>query len=186
MLQEQNQESCEIFIDTKHPNNYRVYNLSNRTYDYKKFNGVVKSYKWIDHHSPTIDLLFMICEDMYKYLHKNSDRVVVVHCNAGKGRTGTSISCFMLYVGLFKKAEDAIRYYGRKRFTCGLGVTQPSQVRYVKYFEQIFHGHIKSPSSKVLKSIKLHTVPNMNKKSCKPYLKIERVIDDNCIFNGRH
>jgi phosphatidylinositol-3,4,5-trisphosphate 3-phosphatase/dual-specificity protein phosphatase PTEN len=70
-----------------------------------------------------------------------------------------------MYSGLAQNAEEAIRYYGRKRFTCGQGVTQPSQVRYVKYFEQIFFGITKSPTTKVLKSVKVTTVPHMNGKS---------------------
>jgi phosphatidylinositol-3,4,5-trisphosphate 3-phosphatase/dual-specificity protein phosphatase PTEN len=123
---------------------------------------------------------------MYRYLSKNPKRVVVVHCNAGKGRTGTSISWFLMYSGLAQNAEEAIRYYGRKRFTCGQGVTQPSQVRYVKYFEQIFFGITKSPTTKVLKSVKVTTVPHMNGKSWKPYLEIERVLENSCVYSGKN
>jgi phosphatidylinositol-3,4,5-trisphosphate 3-phosphatase and dual-specificity protein phosphatase PTEN len=71
----------------------------------------------------------------------------------------------LIYSGLFKTSEDAIRYYGRKRFTSGLGVTQPSQIRYVKYFEEIYFGLINSPSATILKSLKVATVPQMNGKS---------------------
>ena len=67
------------FLESKHKGYYRIYNLSNRTYDYKKFNGVVKSYNWVDHHAPAIELLFEICQDMYEYLSMSQKRVVVVH-----------------------------------------------------------------------------------------------------------
>lgn len=174
------------FLDQKHKGNFRVYNLSNRGYNFSKFNADVKSYRWEDHHSPNIDLLFEICHDMYNYLIQNPERVIVVHCNAGKGRTGTSIGCFLLYSGLMKSAEDAIRYYGRKRFTCGMGITQPSQVRYVKYFELLYGGYIKSPSPKLLQSVKVMTVPHMNGKSCKPFLEIQDVKTSETIFSGKH
>ena len=61
------------------------------------------------------------------FLHK--DNVIVLHCNAGKGRTGTAVACFLLYSGLTDNVEDAIRFYGRKRFSTGVGVRNPGQIR---------------------------------------------------------
>jgi len=66
---------------------------------------------------------------------EDPQHVVIVHCNAGKGRTGTLIACFLIFSGMIDNAKDAITYYGWKRFTHGRGVTQPSQVRYIYYFE---------------------------------------------------
>ena len=49
-----------------------------------------------------------------------------MNCNAGKGRTGTSIASFLMFSGLAENATDAITFYGWKRFKHGRGVTQPS------------------------------------------------------------
>jgi phosphatidylinositol-3,4,5-trisphosphate 3-phosphatase/dual-specificity protein phosphatase PTEN len=49
--------------------------------------------------------------------------VAVIHCNAGKGRTGTLIACYLIYSGLTDNAEDAMTYYGYKRFMHARGVT---------------------------------------------------------------
>ena len=60
---------------------------------------------------------------MHKFLTQNPDNTAVVHCNAGKGRTGTLICCYLLYCGLADTAYNAITYYGWKRFKHGKGVT---------------------------------------------------------------
>jgi len=51
---------------------------------------------------------------------------IYVHCKAGKGRTGSLISCFLLYSRFADCAENSILYYGIKRFVKGIGINQPS------------------------------------------------------------
>ena len=46
-------------------------------------------------------------------------------------------------------------YFGWKRFHNGIGVTQPSQIRYVHYFEQVLCGSY--PQSINLKRIEVQT-----------------------------
>jgi protein tyrosine phosphatase len=43
----------------------------------------------------------------------NISTIVVIHCLAGKGRTGTIICCYLLYSGMFDTVEDAMNYYGK-------------------------------------------------------------------------
>lgn len=111
------------FLEERHKDSYLIFNLSCRRYDYKKFKNMVKEYEWQDHHSPAMNVLFEVCQEMYTFLSKNQDNIVIVNCNAGKGRTGTSISCFLMFSGLAETSVDAITYYGWKRFCHGRGVT---------------------------------------------------------------
>jgi len=101
------------FLDQKHPGHYKIINLSNRKYDFGKFKGKVDSYPWEDHHSPELDIIFEMCYDVYQYVNKNPDNVAVIHCNAGKGRTGTAIACYLLYSGLLTTADASIDFYGK-------------------------------------------------------------------------
>ena len=56
---------------------------------------------------------------------EDPENVIAVHCNSGKGRTGTAIATLLLYSGFVDNMDDALKYYGWKRFSSGIGVTQP-------------------------------------------------------------
>lgn len=102
--------------------------------------------------------------------HQNN--VVSVNCNAGKGRTGTSICCFLIYSGLAENYKNAITYYGWKRFVTGRGVSQPSQQRYIQYFERVFRRKVQSPSLKRIHKIEIITIPSSTGNSVKPCIEI--------------
>ena len=174
------------YLDKNHGGHYKIYNMSGRTYDTSKFNGIVENYEWEDHHPPQIKILFKSCHSMYQFLLEDEENVIVVHWNAGKGRTGTSISWFLIYSGLSSTAEDAMKYYGRKRFSTGKGVTQPSQKRYIEYFEQIYKGKIKSPTKRLLKSLSFKGVPFLNGYAAKMYFEILDVKTMQVVYSSKY
>lgn len=96
------------FLDSRHEGKYFVYNMSGVSYDPTPFHGRVKTESWEDHHSPTLHLLADVVLSMNEFLNSDENNVVVVHCNAGKGRTGTLICCYLMFAGLVQTAEDAI------------------------------------------------------------------------------
>lgn len=51
-------ENVAEFLLEKHGKNYRVFNMSGRTYDTSKFDNQVESFDWEDHHSPALHILF--------------------------------------------------------------------------------------------------------------------------------
>ena len=183
-LYRNNINSVVNFLEEKHKGHYKIFNLSNREYDFDKFSGYVESYTWIDHCPAPMLTLFELCHNMYDFL-MDKDNVIVLHCNAGKGRTGTAVACFLLYSGLTDNVEDAIRFYGRKRFSTGVGVRNPGQIRWVVFFNLILRGVIKSPSMRILSKVTMNTVPHFNKKSWKPYMEIIKMVKNKLLYSGK-
>lgn len=68
---------------------------------------------------------------------KRGDRVVVVHCKAGKGRSGT-MACSYLIAERGWTAEKALARFTERRMRpkFGAGVSIPSQLRWVRYVER--------------------------------------------------
>ena len=80
--------------------NLRIELYNNNIFIKKKKKKLkVKDYKWEDHHSPPIDTLFIICNEIHNFLKINQNNVVIIHCLAGKGRTGSIICCYLMYCG---------------------------------------------------------------------------------------
>ena len=152
------------FLNQTHPNNYLVLNLSGYVYDIGKFNKVIHRTEWLDHHSPPLELLFELIKIMHEYLLENDEHIIVVNCNAGKGRTGTLICCYLLFCGRFNNIKDTFDYYSLKRFNKGYGVTHASQKRYVNYFYQLItkEEKILFPYVRKIKDIKVSCIPYDN------------------------
>ena len=108
------------------------------------------------------------------------ERVIIVHCNSGKGRTGTAICAFLLFCGFFGNVDDCLRFYGHRRFTCAKGVSQPCQLRYLYYTESFYRKYIISPSVKRLCKVEFTGVPNFSSGGCQPFFKV-LVCHDNAI-----
>ncbi|KAL2200798.1 hypothetical protein P885DRAFT_28025 [Corynascus similis CBS 632.67] len=68
---------------------------------------------------------------------EGKDRVVVVHCKAGKGRSGT-MACSYLIAECGWTAEDALARFTERRMRPGFGagVSIPSQLRWVSYVDR--------------------------------------------------
>lgn len=81
-------------------------------------------------------MLFDVCHKVDNFLREQINNVAIIHCQAGKGRTGTLICCYLMYSGRCSTPNDARLYYSKKRLIILIhisrfnkaksGVTQPS------------------------------------------------------------
>ncbi|KAF9167356.1 hypothetical protein DFQ26_004835 [Actinomortierella ambigua] len=126
----------EKFLDSRHEDRYKVYNLP-----------------------PPFQLIHPFCEDVSDWLHTQHDHVVAVHCKAGKGRTGVMICSYLVHCGA--TAAEAIQWYGDKRTMDGCGVTIPSQLRYIRYYEEFLEARTLhyDPRLLLLQEIVIDTIP---------------------------
>ncbi|XP_075511303.1 phosphatidylinositol 3,4,5-trisphosphate 3-phosphatase and protein-tyrosine-phosphatase PTEN1-like [Primulina tabacum] len=123
-------------LETRHSGHYKVYNLCiEENYDASHFDGRVERYPFDDNHVPPISMIKAFCEDVHSWLSSDPKNIAVVHCMAGKGRTGLMISSYLVYTGM--SAEKAMEVYAERRTTNNEGVSIPSQRRYVGYWEKL-------------------------------------------------
>lgn len=155
-------EDVQKFLNTRHPQHYKVYNLcEEKEYPHNLFYQQAK-YPFKDHEAPPLNIILPFCKDAASFLNKDPNNVIAIHCLAGKGRTGTLISCLLYYMKYFDNATECLQYYGMMRVENGKGVTVPSQIRYVYYFEAILKNNIAYPieyNSLIITKIKMRTVP---------------------------
>eukprot|EP00092_Neocalanus_flemingeri_P006606 GFUD01007125.1.p1 GENE.GFUD01007125.1~~GFUD01007125.1.p1 ORF type:complete len:594 (-),score=150.38 GFUD01007125.1:72-1853(-) len=145
-------EKVAAFLDTKHPDRYKLFNLcSEKTYDTSFFHDRVERVMIDDHNVPSVEQMLSFANTVRDWLGENPDNVIVVHCKGGKGRTGTMICVWLIESGVFTSAALSLDYFGNRRTDTNVstkfqGVETPSQSRYVGYYESVKNNNRQLPA----------------------------------------
>ena len=146
----------KAYLDRYH-NEYKIYNLcieKKRIYPKNLWNGKkVGLFPFNDHAPCPIKLILDFCVDICLYLTTNPGGVAAIHCKAGKGRTGVMIVCYLIFSGLCETTDEALAHYASQRTLNNKGVTIPSQIRYIKYFETYLSANYERPFMKCIPKI---------------------------------
>ncbi|KAI1152345.1 phosphatases II [Nemania diffusa] len=155
------------FLDSRHGKNWAIWEFRAEGTGYPDglvYNRI-RHYPWPDHHPPPFRLVPLIIASMRNWLsgndldadasgeadhkstlatqvldaltHRKNERVVVVHCKAGKGRSGT-MACSYLIAECGWTPDEAIARFTERRMrpNFGPGVSIPSQLRWLTYVDR--------------------------------------------------
>ncbi|KAL4068594.1 hypothetical protein V8B97DRAFT_1973684 [Scleroderma yunnanense] len=87
------------FLTTRHGQDFWVFNfcpITENTYDESVFQGRVSRYPFPDHHVPPFPYMSLVTKEIRTWLSGSDCRVAVLHCKAGKGRSGTMACAYIL------------------------------------------------------------------------------------------
>jgi phosphatidylinositol-3,4,5-trisphosphate 3-phosphatase/dual-specificity protein phosphatase PTEN len=165
------------FFETRHKEHYAVYNLcSERQYDLRQHFDKSYRFGFDDHNPPPLALIKPFCDSVGEWLSADKRNVAAIHCKAGKGRTGMMIACYLVHSGRCANADEALFYFGQERTKNGKGVTIPSQMRYVHYYESVLRRGSWQPHKYQITHVRFVGVPNFDQglmsDGCDPYFQI--------------
>lgn len=160
------------FLDTKHMDHYRVYNLcSEKGYNPKFFHHRVERILIDDHNVPALEDMLKYTTGVREWMAADPRNIIAIHCKGGKGRTGTLICAWLIDSEQCANAKESLQYFGERRTDKSMsskfqGVETPSQSRYVGYYEILKKKYNRQlPPSKSLKirSIRIHSITGVGK-----------------------
>uniref|UniRef100_A0A669BWN3 Tensin 1 n=1 Tax=Oreochromis niloticus TaxID=8128 RepID=A0A669BWN3_ORENI len=170
-----NLKEVATMLRSKHGEHYLVRNTLTKAHLTNNYSQVLE-FGWPDHHAPALDKICSMCKAIDTWLNGDTRNVVVLHNKGNRGRTGVVVAAYMHYSNISASADQALDRFAMRRFyeDKALPVGQPSQRRYVRYFNGLLSGHIKINNKPLfLHHVIMHGIPNFESKGgCRPFLKI--------------
>ncbi|CCI43772.1 unnamed protein product [Albugo candida] len=137
------------YFNQNHAQHYMIWNLSEENYDYAYFDNQVLEFKFPGHPAPPLE----------NWLVADVENVAAIHCLTGKGRTGTIVACYLVWIGMFESATEALDFVCSKRSISVEKMTIPSQRRYLQYFSNIMEGLKPNPMPLLLRRVIINKIP---------------------------
>lgn len=130
------------FLTEKHGDHWRFFNFQAERSGYgdEEVYGKVSHFPFPDHNPPPFEMIPHFLLELKKFLCQNSLNVAVLHCKAGKGRSGTMACAYLMsnFKYSFDKATNIFTEC-RMRAAFGEGISISSQRRYLRYVEDWVH-----------------------------------------------
>lgn len=130
------------FLKAKHRDSWRIWNFQAEISGYNDFEvgHNIEHFGFPDHNPPPFGMLPKIAYSIEKYLASGGDKVAVLHCKQGKGRSGTA-ACAYLISAHNMSFEQATEEFTKSRMRpqFGQGISIYSQRRYLKYMHDYVH-----------------------------------------------
>jgi hypothetical protein len=118
-----------------------VVNVHEPSYDFSLFDNRVLLFPFPDHCAPRLSFLQDIVSAMNTVKSKDPSLKFFIHCKAGRGRSGTVLVAYHI-LNSRESAADLITAVNQKRSPDGLGISIPSQIRFLKYLEALTRTHL--------------------------------------------
>ncbi|KAK9451040.1 protein-tyrosine phosphatase-like protein [Limtongia smithiae] len=126
-------------LTLRHGNHWHIWEFRSEGagYNDSEFYNRVSHFPFPDHNPPPFAMLPTIIASLHKFLSQNLENVAVLHCKAGKGRSGT-VFCSYLIAQHRWSAQSALAHFTARRMRAGFGegVSILSQRRYISYVER--------------------------------------------------
>ncbi|XP_064157814.1 phosphatidylinositol 3,4,5-trisphosphate 3-phosphatase TPTE2-like [Anguilla rostrata] len=160
------------FLDTKHEDHYKVYNLcSEKGYDPLFFHYRVERVFIDDHNVPSLEDMLKYTASVREWMSADPKNIIAIHCKGGKGRTGTMVCTWLIDSNQFESAQESLDYFGERRTDISSsskfqGVETPSQSRYVGYYEimkNTYDRQLPPEKSLRIRSVQIHSIRGVGK-----------------------
>ncbi|KAK9321958.1 protein-tyrosine phosphatase-like protein [Lipomyces orientalis] len=125
-------------LNLRHGNHWHVWEFraEGAGYEDSELYNRGNHFPFPDHNPPPFAMIPTIVSSLHKFLSQNPENVAVLHCKAGKGRSGT-VFCAYLISQHHWTAQIALAHFTSKRMRIGFGegVSIISQRRWIQYVE---------------------------------------------------